>query len=125
MVHVEHDSRRILPILRKEPFEDVNYELHGGVVVVEQQNLVERRPLRLGARLGDDIALWYIAPDGGVLGHTQLVPFQHQVDAWNHSAIAQADKFKIGAAADRTATWAAPRPVRERCWVAASPVAPL
>src|SRR5262245_41646158 len=54
LVNVEHDPRRLLSSLLEEPLQDLNHELHRGVVVVEQKHAVEARPFRLGPRLGDD-----------------------------------------------------------------------
>src|SRR5687767_12531445 len=52
-VDMQHDLDGLLARLGEEAFQDVHHELHRGVVVVEQQDLVERRLLGLGARLGD------------------------------------------------------------------------
>jgi hypothetical protein len=54
MMHVQHDAHRILVGLGEKTLQNVHDELHGSVIVVQHQNLVHRRLLRLGARLGDD-----------------------------------------------------------------------
>ena len=51
---MEHDPSRFLTVLVEEPFEDVNDEFHGGVIVVQHQNLVHRRLLRLRFGLDDN-----------------------------------------------------------------------
>src|SRR5882724_13134337 len=53
-VDMEHDLDRFLPRLGKEPLQDMHDELHGRVVVVQDEHLIERRLLRLGPRSGDD-----------------------------------------------------------------------
>ena len=37
---MEHDLRRFLMVFGEEAFENVNDEFHGGIIVVQQQNLV-------------------------------------------------------------------------------------
>src|SRR5262245_30477240 len=54
MVDMQHDARCGLAVLVKEPLEHVNDELHRRVVVVEQQNAIKTRSLRLRLGLGDD-----------------------------------------------------------------------
>src|SRR5438445_8312255 len=61
-VRVQHDRSRIGVGFSEDLAEDEDDELHGRVIVVVQQHLVEARPielrLRLGLRLGDaDVAL--------------------------------------------------------------------
>src|SRR5690242_19109063 len=53
-MNMEHDARRLLPVLVEEPLENVNDELHGRVVVVQHQDLIHGRLLRLRLRLDDD-----------------------------------------------------------------------
>src|SRR5215471_5347873 len=50
----EHDLDGLFPSLVEESLENVNDELHRGVVIIKQQNLVEARFLGLRARLRDD-----------------------------------------------------------------------
>src|SRR4029078_12642189 len=54
LVHMEHDSRGLFPALVEKPLEHMHDELHGGVVVIEQQNLVEAGLLGLRLSPGDD-----------------------------------------------------------------------
>src|SRR4029077_11205471 len=54
LMHMHHDAMRRLAILVEETLEDVDHELHRRVVVVEQQNPIEVRPLGLRLGLGDD-----------------------------------------------------------------------
>src|SRR5262249_25051869 len=54
MVDMQHDARCGLAVLLKEPLEHVNDELHGRVVVVEQQTAIKPRSLRLRLGFGDD-----------------------------------------------------------------------
>ena len=51
---MQHDLNRLFARLGEEALQHVHDEFHRRVVVVEQQNLVERRLLGLGARLGDN-----------------------------------------------------------------------
>jgi len=53
-VDMQHDFNRRLATLVENLLEDVNDELHGRVVVVEDEHLVEARLLGLGARFRDD-----------------------------------------------------------------------
>ena len=53
-VDMQHDLNRLFARLGEEALQHVHDEFHRRVVVVEQQNLVERRLLGLGARLGDN-----------------------------------------------------------------------
>src|SRR5271155_2692018 len=54
VMHVQHDLGRFLGILVEERSQDRNHELHGRVVVVQQQNAVHVGSLRLCARASDD-----------------------------------------------------------------------
>jgi len=51
---VQHHIHRFLAGFAENLFQYVDDELHRRVVVVQQQHLVERRLLGLGARFGDD-----------------------------------------------------------------------
>ena len=53
-MNVEHDLHRVLPCLAEEAFENVNHELHRRIVVVQEQHLVEARPLGFRPDLGGD-----------------------------------------------------------------------
>ena len=53
-VDMQHHLDRGLAILGEELLQDMDDELHGRVVVVQQQHLVEAGLLGLGARVGDD-----------------------------------------------------------------------
>lgn len=57
-MYMQHDLRGFFVILAEKALEHVNDELHRGVVVVQQQNLVHRRFLRFRARLGYDTGGW-------------------------------------------------------------------
>ena len=52
-VNVEHDLHGLLARLGEKSLQHMDHELHGRVVVVQDEHLVERRLLRLGARLRD------------------------------------------------------------------------
>lgn len=52
----------------KEPLQHVNHELHRGVVIIEQQNLVQRRPLGLGSGLDQNRCAAFVI---GVIRHIQ------------------------------------------------------
>jgi len=54
LMYMHHNPMRRVVILVEETFEDMNHEFHRRVVVVEQQNAIEVRPLRLRPRLCDD-----------------------------------------------------------------------
>ena len=53
-VHVEHDFDRRFAAFVKNALEDVHDKLHRGVVVVQDEHLVETRLLGLRARFRDD-----------------------------------------------------------------------
>ncbi len=59
---VQHDACRLLGRLVEEPFEHIHDEIHRRVVVVQQQHLVEARPLGLRPRLGDDMGAGLVTP---------------------------------------------------------------
>jgi len=79
LMHMHHDSMRCLVILVEDTFEDIDHEIHRGVVIVEKQNTIEVRPLRLPPCLGDDrrpgraIALAIIACQTGDTGRITLI----------------------------------------------------
>ena len=54
VVHMQHNASRGFAVLAKKPFQHMHDELHRRVVVVEQENAIETRTLRLRLRLGDD-----------------------------------------------------------------------
>ena len=54
LMHMHHDPVRRVVILVEEALQDMNHEFHRRVVVVEQQNTIKVRPLRLRPRLGND-----------------------------------------------------------------------
>ena len=54
VVHVKHDLRRLLLVLVEERLQNGDHELHRRVVVVEQQNAVHVRTLRLRPRARND-----------------------------------------------------------------------
>ena len=45
LMYMHHDSMRCLVILVEDTFEDIDHEIHRGVVIVEKQNTIEVRPL--------------------------------------------------------------------------------
>jgi hypothetical protein len=53
LVDVKHDRDRILAGLVEESLEYVGYEFHRRVVVIQEQNAIERRFLRLRLGLSD------------------------------------------------------------------------
>src|SRR5579872_2666076 len=69
LVHMQHDAGRLLPALGKKPFENVNNELHRRVVVIQHQNLIHRRLLRLRLRLDDDACAWTFLAASSVVAH--------------------------------------------------------
>jgi len=54
LMHVQHDTRGVLARLVEMALKNVNNELHWRIVVVQQQDTVERWPLGLGLDLSDD-----------------------------------------------------------------------
>src|SRR5262245_35884673 len=54
VMNMQHDSGRRLVVFIEKPLEHMHHEFHRGVVVVEQQDAVEARPLGLRLGLGDD-----------------------------------------------------------------------
>src|SRR5262252_7712916 len=68
-MHMQHDARRLLPVLVKEPFEDVNDELHRGVIIIQHQYFVHGRLLRLRLLLDDDACAWSFLAALSVFAH--------------------------------------------------------
>ena len=58
LVYMHHDLVCRLGVLIEEALEHVNYELHRRVVVIEQQDAIEVRPLGLRLGLGDNGSAW-------------------------------------------------------------------
>src|SRR5215212_7520852 len=54
LVNVQHDPGGVLPVLVEETLEHMHHELHGGVVVVQEENAVQVRTFRARLRLRDD-----------------------------------------------------------------------
>ena len=54
VVDMQHNSGRRLVVLAEEPLQHVHDELHGRVVVVEDEHAVHARPLGLRLGLADD-----------------------------------------------------------------------
>ena len=54
LMYMHHNPMRRIVILVEETLEDMDHELHRRVVIVEQQNTIEIRPLCLRPRLGND-----------------------------------------------------------------------
>jgi len=53
---LQHNPSCFGSVHREEPMQDIDHELHGSVVVMDQNNLVKGRPFELGRRLLDDQA---------------------------------------------------------------------
>ena len=53
-MYVQHDLDRLVAPLVEEPFQDVNDELHGRVIVVQDEDFVQARPLCFRPRFGYD-----------------------------------------------------------------------
>jgi hypothetical protein len=62
LMNMHHDSMCAVVVLVEEPFQDVNYEFHRRVIIIEDQHAIEARPLRLGLGFGDNGCPW--APRG-------------------------------------------------------------
>jgi hypothetical protein len=54
LMHMKHDARGFFTMFIKEPFEDVNDELHWRIIIVQKKHFVQARPLRLRTRFGND-----------------------------------------------------------------------
>src|ERR1700730_6592470 len=55
-MHLQHNASCFRTVHRKETLQDINHELHGSVVVIDQHYLVKGRPLELRRRFFDDQA---------------------------------------------------------------------
>src|ERR1700677_2129504 len=53
---LQHNPGRLGAVHREESLQDVHDEFHGGIVVVDEHDLVKRRALELGRRFLDDQA---------------------------------------------------------------------
>src|SRR6202161_1228487 len=53
-MHLQHNASCFGSVHREEALQDIDYELHGSVIVIDQHNLIERRTLKLGRGLFDD-----------------------------------------------------------------------
>src|SRR5450631_3112646 len=53
-MYLEHNPGRLDAVHREKPLQDIDDKLHRSVVIVDQQDLVERRTLELGRRFLDD-----------------------------------------------------------------------
>ena len=54
LVDVQHDTRGVVLALAEETHDDMHDELHRRVVVIEEEDAIEVRPLRLRPRFGDN-----------------------------------------------------------------------
>src|SRR5260221_12233117 len=57
-MHMQHYSGRLVTGLAEEPLEDVHDKLHRGVIVVQHENLIQRRLFRLRLGLDDGAGGW-------------------------------------------------------------------
>jgi len=62
LMHMQHHPRRILTAHVEDALQNMNDKLHGRVVVIEQEHLVERRLFGLRLRLGDDARICSATP---------------------------------------------------------------
>jgi len=53
---LQHNPSCFGSVHREEPLQDIDHELHGSVVVIDQNYLIERRSFQLGRRFLDDQA---------------------------------------------------------------------
>ena len=53
---LQHNPGCFGAVHREESLQDIHDELHGGIVVVDEHDLVQRRALELGRRFLDDQA---------------------------------------------------------------------
>lgn len=60
LVYVQHDPRRFFAVLIEEALQHNDDELHRGVVIVEQNDFVEKRPLQFRARFLYDRPFWIL-----------------------------------------------------------------
>src|SRR3972149_6255642 len=65
LVDMQHDAGRLLGRLVEVPLEHIHHEVHRRIVVVQQQHLVEARPLRLRPCLGGGMGGGVLAPRRG------------------------------------------------------------
>lgn len=75
MVDMQHDLGCSLPVLVKEPFQNMDNKFHGRVVVIQQQHAVHARPLGLRLGLGNDRSArpaWILALLAVVIRHPRL-----------------------------------------------------
>jgi hypothetical protein len=95
LVHVHHDALRTLVVLMEETLEHVHDEFHRRVVVIEQKDAIEVRPLSLRSRLSDDrsprpsLIAFALAI---VVGHAGY-DWRGVVIQWHFSTIVQASSF--------------------------------
>src|SRR4051812_10308188 len=54
VVNVQHDARGVVLALAEEAHQHVHHELHGRVVVIQEEDTIEVRPFGLRPRLGND-----------------------------------------------------------------------
>src|SRR6266436_10247673 len=55
-MHLQHNASGFGAVHGKEALQDIDHELHGSVVVIDQHNLIEWRALELWRRFFDDQA---------------------------------------------------------------------
>src|SRR6266567_412726 len=55
-VHLQHNASCFGAVHGEEALQNIDHELHGSVVVIDQHNLIEWRPLELRRRFFDDQA---------------------------------------------------------------------
>src|ERR1700692_3549534 len=53
-MHLQHNASCFRAVHRKETLQDIDHELHGSVVVIDQHNLIQGRTLELWRRFLDD-----------------------------------------------------------------------
>src|ERR1700722_12687034 len=53
-MHLQHNASCFRAVHREEALQDIDHELHGSVVVVDQHYLIEGGTLELGRRFFDD-----------------------------------------------------------------------
>lgn len=70
LVNGQHHFECLRMSHAEEPLQHMHDELHRGVIVIEQQDLVKRRTLSFGARFGDDAGLvvWLALSAGHKVG---------------------------------------------------------
>src|ERR1700694_199298 len=52
-MHLQHNARCFGAVHCKEALQDIDHELHGSVVVIDQYNLIDWRPLKIRRRFLD------------------------------------------------------------------------